>query len=357
MRQSILALALGSVVAAGPINRKGARRLMSAMIVAGLVFLSGGTRASMIESGIFYNPSEPGRGYSIEQQGGQLTLIFYAYQSSGAPVWYYASAPYFLNSSGYPTMTTTIGLYTGGQCLGCSFRSPTRTGAGTVTIQFSSAQLATITLGSSSGAFGSGGGSSIDVERFDFSDVTNPLLGQWAFTFSIGSPTYANTYGGFVRFTTVGPPANAGSTGLVTGSPGGYAGECFSGGSLSGSCLISFGSDSFIEYYVIPWPLNEWRGYYSISGGSGSRYRVHGIRVAAAGEATLFGLGTGAAVAVAAGEGDLGAIVAAKRAADMSGRLDRSAAAADAFDIAALAAAQIAAARAVATESKAGLTR
>ena len=293
-------------------------RAAIALFVAAWAFLAGPAQASVIENGIYYSAAEPGRGYSIEQQGSQMTLIFYVYETSGAPVWYYASGGYVLNGAGYPTMTATLGKYTGGQCLGCTFASPSGTDVGTVTVTFASAQRATLTLGSSSGAFGSGGGSSISLERFSFTDATNPLLGQWSFAYSIasaGGATYANTYGGFVRFTTVGAVVNTGGTGRVTGSPSGYAGECYASGSLAGSCLVTYTSGSFTEYYVITAPRNEWRGYYAILGGSGNTYRVQGVRVAVAGETSLYGVGT-AADQVAEDETTMQAAIAARMSAD-----------------------------------------
>lgn len=266
-----------------------------ALAIAALL-VCGGAQARMIESGVYFNSSEPGRGYSIEQQGTQLTLIFYVYETSGAPVWYYASGGYTLNSSGFPTMSAAIGRYSGGQCLGCTFSSPTGTSVGNVSLVFSSPVAATLSLGASSGAFGSGGSSAISLSRFNFTDASNPLLGQWAWAYAIGStPTYANTWGGYVRFTTVGSVVNSGGTGFVTGSPSSYAGECYASGSLAGYCLIVQSSSStFVEGYTIRWPLNEWRGTYQITTGTNTLYRVQGIRVGVNGESTALGRGTAA---------------------------------------------------------------
>ena len=293
-------------------------RLTLAAAFAAFALMMGAARAAVIENGIFYNASEPGRGYSIEQQGGQMTLIAYVYKAAGASVWFYATGAYTLNSAGYPTATLTLGEYTGGQCLGCAHTSPTGSSAGSITVSFSTAQRGQITLGTG-GPFGSSSGSTISIERFPFTDATNPLLGQWSFAYSIttSSPSWTNTYGGFVRFTSVGAPLSSGGTGLVSGSPSGYLGECYASGSLAGSCLITFTSGSFTEYYVITKPLNEWRGYYSILGGSGTRYRAQGVRVATSGESTLFGVGTAASPPLAAASGEQQELIlAAKRAAD-----------------------------------------
>lgn len=283
-------------------------RAVFALLAAAWLFASTTAEASVIENGIYYSSAEPGRGYSIEQQGGQMTLIFYVYDTSGGPVWYYATGGYTLNGTGYPTMTAAIGRYTGGQCLGCTFSNPTGTNVGTVTVAFSSAQRATLTLGASAGAFGSGGGTAIALERFGFSDSVNPLLGQWAFAYSIanaGGGAYGNTFGEFVRFTTVGAPSGAtGATGVVTGTAN-YYGECFNSGAIAGQCLILYATSSLSAAHYITRPLNEWRGTYQIVTGSNTKYRSQGVRVAVPGEAALFGASSAAFDATSAADGPL----------------------------------------------------
>jgi hypothetical protein len=299
-------------------------KLIAAALMAATLLVAGIAQARMIESGIYYNASEPGRGFSIEQQGGQMTLIFYVYESSGEPIWYYASAAYSLNATGYPTLSTTLNRHTGGQCLGCTYRAPTGTAAvGPVTVQFSSPTAATLTVGA--GPFGAGV-TSIAISRFGFTDAVNPLLGQWAWAFSVGStPTFSNTYGGFVRFTTVGSPVNSGGTGFVSGSPSGYGAECYTSGSLAGYCLMIYaGSSSYSETYLFPTPINELTGSWSL-GSSTTSYRLKGLRVGMPGETTLFGTGTlpDAALAAASDDGadaaaETAKIAAVERAAGLS---------------------------------------
>lgn len=280
-------------------------RVLLGILAGFLCAWIGTASAALIESGIYFNPSEGGRGYSIEQQGTQMTLIIYVYETGSlAPVWYYATGGYSLNGSGYPTFSANLTKYSGGQCLGCAMTSPAGTSAGTATLTFSTASRATLSLGSS-GPFGSGGSAMIPLSRYTFSDSQNPLLGQWAFAYSIGSPTYSSSYGGIVRCSTVGSPVNSGGTGFVSCAPSGYAGECYTSGSFAGQCLLIYVGSTITETYLISMPTNEFRGQYWLTPGSGTRYRVQGVRAAIAGEANLFGAGSAADIVANAAPGSV----------------------------------------------------
>jgi YHYH protein len=96
------------------------------------------------QNGWWYNPAEGGRGFAIEVQEGSMYFAGYMYDASGNPVWYL--------SNGNMSSTT---LYTGtwiqlgnGITLTGSYVAPTVTNAnaGNVTLQFSSATAATLTL-------------------------------------------------------------------------------------------------------------------------------------------------------------------------------------------------------------------
>jgi hypothetical protein len=294
-------------------------RAFFAPLLAAVAVFVGVAQARMIESGLYYNSSEPGRGFSIEQQGGVVTLIFYIYDSAGAPVWYFASGVTMLNATGYPTLATGFSRYSGGQCLGCTYTAPATTTIGTLSLAFSSPVAATLNIGA--GAFGAGA-ISIALSRYGFTDAANPLLGQWAWTFAVGStPTFSDTYGGFVRFTTLSAQVNPGGTGFVSGSPSGYGAECYTSGSLAGQCLMVFvGSSGYAETYQFPTPINELAGTWRLgTGSSATRYRMKGLRVGVPGEPTLLGTGTlpdaSRLAAEIAPDEDISAIEAGRRAA------------------------------------------
>jgi Big-like domain-containing protein len=89
--------------------------------------------------------TEPGRGYSIEIQGGVMFLAAYMYDAQGNPVWY-ASGPAAMTSTG--TYQGTWQQYGNGQTLTGSYQSPqvTNANAGNVTIQFSSTTAGILTF-------------------------------------------------------------------------------------------------------------------------------------------------------------------------------------------------------------------
>jgi len=92
--------------------------------------------------GAWWNPNESGTGYSIDYRHGVLVILVYSYQSNGTPQWYLATGPL----SGY-TFTSPLTKFVNGQCIYCTYSSPTTTGSdGTMTIVFSSATLATVYL-------------------------------------------------------------------------------------------------------------------------------------------------------------------------------------------------------------------
>lgn len=122
----------------------------------------GAQPAGTPESGFWYAPSEPGRGYTIEVQGGTMFLAGYMYGANGNPVWY---------SSG-PAPMASLQLYEGvwqqfggGQSLGGQYVAATVANAdvGNVSVQFSDTRNATLTLPT---------GRQVAISRFSFGGVT-----------------------------------------------------------------------------------------------------------------------------------------------------------------------------------------
>lgn len=93
-------------------------------------------------NGWWWNPDESGRGYSIEVQGDTLVMAAFMYDVAGKPVWYLSYGP-----------LTTAGHYEGvwsefrsGQTMGGAYREPTESTFGSVTINWTSADEATLVL-------------------------------------------------------------------------------------------------------------------------------------------------------------------------------------------------------------------
>ncbi len=111
---------------------------------------------SQPQSGYWWNPSEGGRGYTVEVQSNAAFIAAYMYDDFGNPVWY-ASGPIALSGSTYQGMLTS---YAGGQTLTGTFHSPTSTSsAGNITIQFATATTGTLTLPN---------GRQIPIQRYGF---------------------------------------------------------------------------------------------------------------------------------------------------------------------------------------------
>jgi uncharacterized repeat protein (TIGR02543 family) len=110
------------------------------------------------QTGWWYNPNEPGRGYSIEVQGNFAFIAAYMYDNSGNPVWY-DSGPVALTGNNVYQGTWTSN--TGGQTLTGPYQGPPTgsSGAGNLTIQFSSPTTGQLTLPT---------GIQIPIQRFTF---------------------------------------------------------------------------------------------------------------------------------------------------------------------------------------------
>jgi hypothetical protein len=100
--------------------------------------------ATQPQTGWWYNPSESGRGYSIEIQDNIAFVAAYMYDGSGNPVWYASGPAPLVSDSTYQGNWTS---FTGGQTLTGSYQPPTGTAdAGNLTLQFSSPTAGMLTL-------------------------------------------------------------------------------------------------------------------------------------------------------------------------------------------------------------------
>ncbi len=92
--------------------------------------------------GLWWNPAEPGTGYSLDLKHGILVVTIYSYTASGEPIWYLASGPITNN-----TFAATLDKYGGGQCISCGFKAAALRGNdGTIGIIFTSSTTATVAL-------------------------------------------------------------------------------------------------------------------------------------------------------------------------------------------------------------------
>ncbi len=214
------------------------KKIFSAL---GLLFaLIGPAHSITPESGWWWNPNASGTGYNIEIQDNVLAVATYVFDAAGAPT-YYISAGAMGNDSTY---SGTLNLYSGGQCIGCSYKSPAGAAAGTISIKFLSAQSGTMTLN---------GGTPIPIQRFSFGINTAApyaMLGEWAII--EGGKSYPVYYGDRIQFSAT-----------FTSTTSGSIGTLFAGGNRSGSTgatAVAFQQDG-VWYMLISTSTSYYQFY------------------------------------------------------------------------------------------------
>jgi hypothetical protein len=97
------------------------------------------------QAGFWYNQAEGGRGYVIEIHGNTLFIGGFMYDNNGNAIWYASGPAPMVNSTTY---TNVWQQYGGGQSLTGTYKPSTVVNAnvGALTIQFTSATTATLTL-------------------------------------------------------------------------------------------------------------------------------------------------------------------------------------------------------------------
>lgn len=123
------------------------------------------------ESGLWANPAAAGTGYNIEVQDNVLAMTIYSSDANGAPVYFLAAGPMTGDNQFYGSMQK----FSGGQCFGCPYKAPVVTPAGPVSLVFTNAQTANVSIN---------GGAPIPISRVVFGLTPNDasfLLGGWGF--------------------------------------------------------------------------------------------------------------------------------------------------------------------------------
>ena len=120
----------------------------------------GGSATVSPQSGIWWNPAEGGRGFSIEKKGNNLFMAAYLYDVSGRSDWY-GAGPSAMNGASF---TAPLSTYSGGQTLTGAYKSPTQgTSPGNLSVTFTDSTHGSLTWP----------GGTIPIERYAF--VTNGL--------------------------------------------------------------------------------------------------------------------------------------------------------------------------------------
>jgi hypothetical protein len=174
-------------------------KLLLAALLLGLTML--GTAQAQItaqdflpESGFYWNPAEPGRGYAIEIQDRFLFITVYTYteETNSAlreALWFFAAGDLTPGQSGNSLVyrfSDEMFISSEGQCLECAFSDSVSTATGRpMNITFTSLTSATLVIN----------GETIPIQRFWYSpsigDSFNSLLGQWIFAIDCTSDSAA----------------------------------------------------------------------------------------------------------------------------------------------------------------------
>jgi hypothetical protein len=143
------------------------RKTMAALAIA----FAGNVGAIIPDSGWYFNPNEPGRGFNVEIQNSTVFMSGFIYDDFGQQIWVVSGGPM---SSDRAYLGDAF-LTTDGQPIGGAYRPPTNIPFGKAQITWSDTKTATIVVN----------GRTFHVTRqlfgVDFTSTTQPLLGELTF--------------------------------------------------------------------------------------------------------------------------------------------------------------------------------
>jgi hypothetical protein len=237
------------------------RKILALIVLS----LAAAAHAAAPQTGIWWNPNEAGRGYSIDVEGNTLVMIAYAYGLDGRMQWYYADGP-LLN--GGARWSGTLFKFDFGQPLGGAYVPAVNVGTeGVATIDFLSRTRGTLTIG--------GVQSSIVRYNFGVGSAPQALLGDWIYVYTIGSSNFSERF----LYTTILSPTSSGN-GVVATSSGNGGAELQVTGSLAGQVVAVHISStgSILDSYLWTPYLEEGRGAW-VSTTTQTQYPLWAYRV------------------------------------------------------------------------------
>jgi hypothetical protein len=107
-----------------------------------------GAKDSRNITGWWYDPNYNGMGFYLDARGGKMAMVWYNYRGDHSPRWWTSTAAF---PDGSATYTGALDGWMNGQCVGCPFTSPPTIipgEGGNITINFTDADHATLTVGS-----------------------------------------------------------------------------------------------------------------------------------------------------------------------------------------------------------------
>lgn len=218
-----------------------------ALIFASFVAFAGPAEP---QPGLWWSPSESGRGYALDPQGEKMVVTTFAYDDNGVMQWYYSDGPL---TNGGAHWCGQLLTFDSGQPLNGTYRTPVNTGnGGTICIDFNGRVNGTLTLPS---------GRKIAIQRQNFGvgDPPGALLGQWAYVELIGSTWFVDVY----NFTQIADHTSTG-TGVVVDTIRKAGFEYQSSGTFAGS-VVGFRFNSAgnaTDQYLYQLQMEEGRGFW-----------------------------------------------------------------------------------------------
>ncbi len=107
-----------------------------------------GNKDSRNFTGWWYDPNYNGMGFYLDAHGGKMAIVWYNYRDDHSPRWWTSTGAF---ADGSATYSGALDGWMNGQCVGCTFTAPPQRipgQGGTVTINFTDADHATMTVGS-----------------------------------------------------------------------------------------------------------------------------------------------------------------------------------------------------------------
>lgn len=135
--------------------------------------ISGYSYSAVPASGFWWNPTEGGRGWTIETQNGYMFIATYAYDANGKAIFFTSQGEYSETIGG---LQGDFILTQGGQCIGCVYSAPSYTLTGKVTFKFSDAEHGQVITEKGT----------IPIERMNYLYGTTPaekIMGGWDLTY------------------------------------------------------------------------------------------------------------------------------------------------------------------------------
>ncbi len=106
-----------------------------------------GDKDSRNLTGWWYDPNYNGMGFYLDARGGKMAMVWYNYRDDHSPRWWTSTGAF---ADGAATYSGALDGWMNGQCVGCPFTSPPQMipgEGGTITINFTDADHATATVG------------------------------------------------------------------------------------------------------------------------------------------------------------------------------------------------------------------